>query len=291
MCRKPMFFFCVLLVAVLVSPTMGQISWTDENGIASNHNWTDAGNWSSNEVPSDFDTVFIDYTGYSKAPEAHGPIIDTNVGCVAHLRVGGAKADVPATLTVSDGGLLTIKKTGRFPRDNGNLLIGQGDNAAGTLIMSGGTIIVENMCQVGKRPGRGLIEMSGDAEFIVNGPLKMGGMDGGWGEAFMQLDGGTVKCEGISMYRGESRMDITEGTLIAGPGRLGGRRTMEGFIKNCVQDKRISAYNGQGKVKWKKDSPEKGWIEVWAQLESEQEPNAPDHQREQPKQQEQKPGA
>ena len=287
MYRKSMFLFCVLLAAVLVGPAAGQIMWTDENGIASNHNWADASNWSSNEVPSDFDTVFIDYKAYSKAPEAHGPIIDSNVGCVAHLRVGGMMADVPATLTVTEGGLLTVKKTGRWPRDNGNLLVGQGEKAPGTLIMTGGKIIVENMCQVGKRPGLGLIKMSGDAEFVVKGPLKMGGMDGGWGEAFLQLDGGTVKCEGISMYRGESRIDITGGTLVAGPSRLGGRSTMEGFIKNCVRDKRITAYNGQGTVKWKKDSPEKGWIEVWAQLESEQEPNSPDQQ--QPKQQEQKP--
>jgi hypothetical protein len=285
MSKKPMFFFCVLLAVVLASPTMGQISWTDENGVASNHNWTDSGNWSSNEVPGEFDTVFVDYEGYSKAPEAHGPIIDSNVGWVAHLRIGGESADTPATLTISDGGLLRIKRTGQWPRDNGHFLIGQGEKAAGTLIMTGGKIIVESMCQVGKRPGQGLIKMSGNAEFIVDGPLKMGGTDGGWGDAFMQLDGGIVKCEGISMYRDESKMDITEGTLIAGPGRLGGGGTMENFIKDCVQNKSITAYNGQGTVKWKQDSPEKDWIEVWAELESEKEPNSPDQQKEQPKQQ------
>jgi len=131
------------------------------------------------------------------------------------------------------------------------------------------------MCQIGKRPGQGMLKMTGDAEFIVKGPLKLGGMNRGRGDAFIQLDAGIVKCDGLSMYIGESHIDITGGKLLAGPKRLtmhSGSAKMEGYIKECVKAGRITAYDGKGKVMTKQDSPEEGWVEVWAVL---QDPNAP----------------
>lgn len=275
--KKKMLLLCMLFVVSVAGQTKAQIGWTDENGVAGNHNWSDPGNWSTNEVPGEFDTIHINYSDYSNAPEAHGPIIDSNVGWVAHLKIGASKGDAPAVLTVNEGGLLRIKQTGQWPQDNGHLLLGQGQDAAGTIMMTGGKIVVDTMCQLGKRPGQGLIKISGNAEFIVNGGLKLGGRDNGTGDALIQLDGGTVKCKGISFYQREGKMDITAGKLIAGPDRLGGFGTMENYIKMCVQENRITAYSGKGTVKWKQDSPEKGWIEVWAELEPQQpqEPNSP----------------
>ncbi len=284
MCRKTLVWTCLVLVAGLGSNAVGAVTWTDENGIGSNHNWTEPGNWSTNEVPEGFDTATINYSRYSKAPDGQGPIIDSNVGEVAHLKVGSLAAGQPATLTVEDGGMLIIKRFGRFPPDNGQLVIGQGGGAAGTIEMKGGKIIVESMCQLGRRPGQGLLLMSGEGEFVVKGPLKLGGMDRGAGDAFIQLDAGIVRCDGITFYTGESRMDITDGKLIAGPGRLDLNRhpnaKMSNYIKRFMDKGIITAYNGKGKLMIKQDSPEKNWVEVWAVMEEPNSPKGPESKQE-----------
>ncbi len=277
MCKKMIVLTCLVLVAGLGSNAVAAVAWTDENGIGSNHNWADPGNWARNEVPEGFDAAWVNYSTYSKAPDGQGPIIDSNVGVVAHLKVGSSASEQPSVLTVEDGGMLRIKRFGRYPPDNGQLVVGQSGDSAGTIEMKGGKIIVESMCQLGRRPGRGLLLMSGDGEFIVKGPLKLGGMDRGPGDAFIQLDAGIVRCDGMSMYIGESKIDIAGGTLIAGPGRLDLTRypkaKMSNYIKRCRDSGMITAYNGKGKLVLKDDSPEQKWVEVYAVME---EPNSPE---------------
>jgi len=260
---------CLVLALTFAPAATAVIRWTDENGIASNHNWSDAGNWDTGQVPEELDVAWINYSEYSSAPEAHGPIIDSNVGSVAHLKVGSLKADKPAVLTVEEDGVITIKKrAGRFPLNNGQMVVAQGEGASGTVVMNGGKIIVESMCQFGKRPGQGLLQMSGDGEFVVKGTLKLGGMKLGTGDARIQLDAGVVKCKGISIFDGEGKIDIAGGKLIAGPGRLDYHgykgKKMKDYIKACIQKKYITAYGGKGKVQYKQDSPQPDWIEVWA---------------------------
>ncbi len=265
---KTIFLGCIALTFCLVAPAGAQY-WTDENGAASNHSWANTENWDNKQLPGQYDIAQINYSRYGTSG-GQGPIVDSNVGAMAHLKVGSAKSPEPAILTVVDGGLLRINKTGQWPPSNGHMLIAQGNGASGTVVMKGGKIIVEGMCQIGKRPGQGKLHMTGaNAEFIVKGPLKLGGMDGGPGDAFVQLDAGTLNCYGLSMYRGESKIDITGGKLLAGPGRAKahGYRNMVDFIKGNIENGSITAYNKKGKVQFKPDSPEKGWVEVWAVME------------------------
>ncbi len=282
--RSKLLFPISLVLAVgLVSNVFGEVQWTDAQGASNNHRWMAPENWNTNAVPGTYDEVGINSSSYSGAPNASGPIIDANVGSVAVLRLGSAGAGQISTLKVVKGGFLTVKNTGAWPRNSGQMTIAQAENCAGTLEMTGGTIIAEGMCQLGKRPGQGLIKISGDAAFVTKDALKLGGQDRGSGDALIQLDGGTVTCSGLSMYVGESKIKITGGKLIAGPGRVSlhghtGAGAMEKYIKDCVKDGRITAYDGKGIVKWELNSPQPDWITVWAvpaDANSVAEPNSP----------------
>jgi len=251
--RTTVFVICLLIIIAPQAPAE-TYTWTGGDS-----DWTNPLNWNPVGVPGAGDVAVI-------GPGGIPPIIDVNLG-----RVGAIKVD--DKLFVRTGGDVYIDPEA----GPGDLLVGSATNKPGRLVMSGGRICGFEQHQIGKRT-EGVLDMADDD---VNDPggspllwscgdgfLKLGGKDGGSGDAKVYLDNGTIHVAGLHFYRDEATMDIAGGTLEAGPNRLeyveGYYRDMKEYVQDLYYDKGwLTCYGGEGELDYTENSPSPEWITVW----------------------------
>ncbi len=225
MTRKMTYLASLVLLLVQVNRASALISW-DAGG--RDLFWSTAANWSGDTVPTRNDAASID------APEnTHCVIRDGitaecetlrvgNNGCTTNLDItGGSLVAAGAYIGVdSPGGHGILNMSGgRFA--TGSLQIGWG--GTGTLNMTGGVIELSDALVV---PGQ-----SGTGE--------------------VNLHGGTIRASDLQITSASGSLDVTTGTLL-----LAGDDTA--VVQAGIDQGRITAYKGQGRLLLDYDVANKG---------------------------------
>jgi len=196
------------------------VDWTASAG---DRLWSNPANWSSNQVPTASDVVFVDVPA-ALAP--HGPILQPGV----EARISGLVCEVTGRPTMTmTGGTLAI---------SGYIWWGDGPGCFGTFYMSGGTVTTGQEFELGWGGGGGTWYMTGGTinaqELVI--PTATGA------EGTLYLYGGTcnVGNGGLSMSR-VGLVDVGAGTL-----------TLEGDhvnqINGLIANGQIIAYSGDGHI-------------------------------------------
>jgi hypothetical protein len=164
-------------------------SWS--NG-AGTRDWNSSANWSAGIPEMDDDAIVA-------SDLVEGPVIGPATNAGARNLVVGDLASAADTLEVN-GGTLSI---------NGWMILGNGQDGLGSLLMKGGAATIGGDCWVGLH-GDGMIDVS-------SGTLTIGGMldvspEAG-ATARISIGGGTIRAGSLHMAEG-GILDISSGMLV-----------------------------------------------------------------------------
>jgi hypothetical protein len=255
--------------------------WTDFNDVRywpPDGDWMDPCNWDPVGVPDFNDSAFIGYDNYAPFGGI-APVLDVDAGTIGKMVIGsyGIPSAGITKVIVRTGGNLFVDKTS-FADSAGEILTGSTTGCPGQLIMTGGSLGGFVKAQFGKK-AEGVLNMCRDdvndpggspvLQSSADGYLALGAQDGGTGDAKVYLDNGTIHTAGLQFYRDESYMNITAGTLEAGPGRMPyyveeSCDDMLEYIENlCYAKESLQCYGGEGEINIELDSPQIEWVTVW----------------------------
>ncbi|HBG26917.1 MAG: hypothetical protein A2Y10_10560 [Planctomycetes bacterium GWF2_41_51] len=167
-------FYLLFVIMTLINSAFGANATWQGDVVGSYTNWSTAGNWSTNAVPTAFDNVFINGTTYN-------PVIDNETANAADVSLMPGSGS-SASLTIT-GGSLTVSTY--------NLDLAYYAGGTATVTMSGGTVTATGA-------GYGTLHMNrpGTERFYLNGgtinvrALTMGG------DALLDISGGTLTIIG-----------------------------------------------------------------------------------------------
>jgi hypothetical protein len=215
MFRKMTYLVFLVLLLVRVNSVSALIFW--DNG-GTDRLWSTAANWNPNTVPSRFDAASIDQ------PENTHCVIQAGIAAQCEtLRVGNG--GVTTNLDITGG---SLSAAGAYigvdsPAGHGILNMSGGLFTTGSLQIGWGGVGTLNMTG-------GLIELSDN--LVVPGQTGAGSVN---------LRGGTIKASNLQLTSVSGSVDVTVGTLI-----LAGDDTAA--IQAYIDDGRITAYKGQGRL-------------------------------------------
>lgn len=203
------------LPLVLLNSASAMIFWTAEGY---DDLWSNTANWDTKILPTDMDPVSID------SPENTHCIVAEGIEAVCEtLRVANSGATTNLDIT---GGSLTV--AGAY--------IGV-DNPDGHGIMNiSGGLFVTGSLQVGW-VGTGTVNMTGGV-IQLSDNLEVPGRTG---TGTVNLNGGIIYASDLRLTSQKGLLDITIGKLI-----LDGNDTET--VQQCIDNKRLIAYAGQGKI-------------------------------------------
>jgi hypothetical protein len=215
MFKKITILVSLVLLLVQFENASAIIFWTDSGP---DHLWSTINNWSPQSIPTEIDAVSID------DPEnTHCQVQEGIIAICETLRVGNAS--YTTNLDISGGSLTAA-----------GAYVGV-DNATGhgILNMSGGLFSTGSL-QVGWS-GIGTVNMTGGV-INLSDNLTIPGLTG-TGE--VNLNGGTIYASDLRLTSDSGSLDITTGTLI-----LEGDDTET--IQTNIDNDRLTAYDGQGRL-------------------------------------------
>jgi hypothetical protein len=231
MIKKMVCLITLVLSLVMLNSASAQVKWTAEGY---DDLWSNPDNWDGDLVPTDVNAVSID------SPANTLCIIEEGIEAVCEtLRVGNGGATTYLKIT---GGSLTA--AGAY--------IGVDDkNGHGVLNISGGLFATGGL-QVGWE-GTGTVNMTGGVIQLSN-DLEVPGRTG---TGTVNLKGGIIYASDLQLTSDEGLLDITVGTLI-----LDGNDIEA--IQKYLNDKWLTAYDGQGKINMDYDVTNEGKTTVTA---------------------------
>jgi hypothetical protein len=209
---------CVITLVLLLiqfENASAQILWSDSGA---DHLWSTADNWSPQTVPTSLDSASID-----SPDNTHCEIIDGIIAECETLRVGNS--GFTANLDISGGSLTAA---GAYVGVDSSI-------GHGILNMSGGLFSTGSL-QVGWS-GIGTVNMTGGV-INLNDNLTIPGLRG---TGTVNLNGGTIYASDLNLTSESGQLDITRGTLI-----LNGDDTE--IIQTNIDNGRLTAYEGQGRL-------------------------------------------
>ncbi len=204
-----------MLLLVQFESASAQILWSDSGP---DHLWSTAANWSPQTIPTSLDSASID-----SPDNTHCEITDGITAECETLRVGNSS--FTANLDISGGSLTAAGAYVGVDNSTGH----------GILNISGGLFSTGSL-QVGWR-GIGTVNMTGGT-IELNDNLVVPGLTG---TGTVNLNGGTINASELRLTSDSGLLDITRGTLI-----LEGDDTE--IIQTNIDNGRLTAYEGQGRV-------------------------------------------
>ncbi|MHC4439372.1 MAG: hypothetical protein ACYS3S_18615 [Planctomycetota bacterium] len=226
MCKQLIYLMSVVLVLVSVS-SAAEVFWSD--GAADhNHLWTDPDNWEGGKVPGVNDEAQI---LSPQADDGHGPIIQDGMD----IKLVGIKNELEGRPGKPE---LTI--TGGNVELTDFVWWGDYDYIEAFWYQSGGTVTVANEFELGWGPGTGgagTLDMTGGT--IIAGELVIPTGSGAYGEFYLR--GGTFEVRepgGLEMNN-NGLIDVSGGTLI-----IEGDSTAQ--IEGFIDAGQITFYDGVG---------------------------------------------
>jgi hypothetical protein len=213
------------------------LTYNWDAGGGADRSWTTPSNWDRDALPLITDEPHLDLVSGTE----DGPLVNTDTAVALDVRIGGPLGGAEwCTLTIADGGLLTVDEWIMAGSDNTS-------SRSGVLNMTGGVL---NLGAV--TPSRGNLNI-GHTGSATKGFLYMTGgviyapatffiakYDGTTGEA--HLDGGVIYTGNLQMATGigcTASMDVTAGTLIIDGDKTA---TVNGYVASGW----ITAYGGTG---------------------------------------------
>jgi len=215
MLKKMKCLTALVLLAVQLESASAQILWSDSGP---DHLWSTADNWSPQTIPTSLDSASID-----SPDNTHCEITDGITAECETLRVGNSS--FTANLDISGGSLTAAGAYVGVDNSTGH----------GILNMSGGLFSTGSL-QVGWS-GIGTVNMTGGV-INLNDNLTIPGLRG---SGTVNLNGGIIYASDLNLTSESGLLDITRGTLI-----LEGDDTA--VIQTNIDNGRLTAYEGQGRL-------------------------------------------
>ncbi len=231
---NPSRLFATATIAVLVSCLSASANWqewTDANGT---HRWNDAGNWTTDQVPSP-------QTNGVALNSLPGPTISGFDAVVKDFVTIGSLAD--SNLTISNGGSLKAKLAVTLGY---NELTAPEDIVTGTLLIEKGSSMTVDQVYIGTgnkgSVGKGHLILDGgtiNCTYFVVARLNDKRAEGS-----ALLKSGTIECLDFNMGQDTAvppKVDIWDGKIVQ-------RRNDVERVKDWVRSKWIVGYGGKGVV-------------------------------------------
>jgi hypothetical protein len=225
MTRKMIHLASLVLLLIQVNRASALIFWDDGGP---DHLWSTAANWSPDTVPTRNDAASID------GPEGTHCVIRDGIAAECEtLRVGNGS--VTTNLDITGGSLVAA---GAYvgvdnPAGHGILNMSGGRFSTGSLQIGWGGIGTLNMTG-------GVIELSDN--LVVPGEAGTGAVS---------LHGGTIRASDLQITSASGSLDVTTGTLILADDDTAA-------VQAWIDQGRITAYEGQGRLLLDYDITNKG---------------------------------
>jgi hypothetical protein len=231
MIKKMICLISLVLPLVMLNSASAQIMWTSAGF---DELWDNVANWDSDTLPTEVNAVSID-----SPPNTHCVVAEGIEAVCETLRVGNGGATTNLDIT---GGSLTA--AGAY--------IGVDDvGGHGILNMKGGLFVTGGL-QVGW-VGTGTVNMT-DGVIQLSNDLQVPGRTG---TGTVNLKGGIIYASNLQLTSDKGLLDITVGTLILDGNDID---TVQEYIDN----ERLTAYGGQGKINVDYDVTNEGKTTVTA---------------------------
>lgn len=215
MSKKMMYLISVVLLLLQAQSASAIIFWTDRGP---DQLWSTIENWSPQTLPNNLEAVSID-----DPEDTHCQIQEGIIAECETLRVGNSS--FTTNLDISGGSLTAAGAYVGVDNPTGH----------GILNISGGLFSTGSL-QVGWS-GIGTVNMTGGT-IDLSDNLVVPGLTG---TGTVNLNGGTINASDLRLTSDLGKLDITTGTLI-----LDGDDTE--VIQTGIQNGRLTAYDGQGKL-------------------------------------------